>query len=77
MELDIQTVIAAATVVGSLGAAWGGSRVALNGTRERVKKLAADFEQHTAQDASAQLQAVQRLVSVETKVDLILEEVRK
>lgn len=44
------------------GAAWGGSKVALNGTRERVRKLEQSDDEYR-----------DRLARIETKLDILLE----
>lgn len=46
----------------AIGGAWGGAKVALNGTRERVKKLEGIQHVH-----------VDRLARIETKIDYIVE----
>jgi hypothetical protein len=62
------------TIVGSLGAAFGGARVALNGTKERVKTLAESFDKHVESDAAAQNQVIDRLARIETKLDSLKED---
>lgn len=61
MELDVNNMMIIGGVLLSSGAAWGGSKVALNGTKQRVKDL-----------ETTQLLTVQRLSSIEAKIDLIL-----
>jgi len=48
----------------AIGGAWGGAKVALNGTRERVKKLERINEDH-----------IDRMARIETKIDLIVEKI--
>lgn len=55
------------------GAAWGGSQAALNGTRSRVKKLEEWSERHEAKDDNFQLDAIDRLARIETKLDVLTE----
>ena len=50
-------------------AAWGGSRQALNGTRERVKTIDEKLDTHVQQTASNFASITERLAVVETKVD--------
>ena len=50
----------------AIGGAWGGAKAALNGMKHRIGKLE-EFEED----------AVPKLASIETKVDMILERVNK
>lgn len=65
--MDLVTLLSLVSVTGlfSAGAAWGGTRVALNGTRERVKKLEDDVS--TARSERGEI--IARLIRIETKVD--------
>jgi hypothetical protein len=69
-------MIGAAAGLLSVGGAYGGAKVALNGTRERVKELQEDFEQHTADDTAIQRETIDRLARIETKLDYLKEEKR-
>jgi hypothetical protein len=60
--MDVQTILMIATPVASVGAAWGGAKVALNGTRLRVKEL-----------EQADRDKTDRLARIETKIDMLLE----
>jgi len=71
--LDINVVIAVVGIAGSGGIAWGGTRVALNGTKAKVAEIAASLAEHVEVDRLAQLEAVQRLTRIETKLDSLLE----
>ena len=51
------------------GAAWGGSRVALNGTRERVKNMDAKLDTHIAEDGKVQTALLTGMTRIETKLD--------
>ncbi len=51
-------------------AAYGGTRQALNGTRERVQTLEIDFKAHKTD-------SVDRMARVETKLDYIHEHITK
>lgn len=46
----------------AIGGAWGGAKVALNGTRSRVHNLEVKSDDH-----------ITRLASIEAKVDILLE----
>lgn len=64
--------IGVVTAVFTGGAAWGGAKVALNGTRNRVKKMETDFETHMRDDQMVQREMVDRLARIETKLELAL-----
>lgn len=66
----ITITIASAIFAG--GAAWGGAKAALNGTKNRVKKMETDFVIHMRDDHVVQSQMLDRLARVETKIDLLL-----
>lgn len=67
--MDIGTIYGLATGLFAGGAAFGGAKVALNGTRRRVKDLKEEFIKHTEQDAANQVDAIDRLARIETKLD--------
>lgn len=73
MEYTLIEIIKVAAPLLAIGGAWGGAKVALNGTRERVKavdtKLNAHIEKHTEQ----QMVLVDRTARIETKLDSLLE----
>jgi hypothetical protein len=50
-------------------AAWGGSRQALNGTRERVKDIDNKMDNYITTSYNKHENLVQRVAVVETKVD--------
>jgi hypothetical protein len=58
----VEAVIAIGITVFSAGAAWGGAKYALNGTRKRVENMEA---QH--------IQVTDRLARIETKLDILME----
>ena len=62
MDIPYSAFTVIATGLFSGGAAWGAAKVALNGTRQRVKEL----------EESDRL-TIERLARIETKIDLILE----
>lgn len=62
-----------AALVFTAGAAWGGSQVALNGTRKRVMELREWADKHEATDKSSQLDTTDRLARIETKLDVLME----
>lgn len=69
MEFEAWKLITAAL---ALGGSWGGAKVALNGTRERVKKLETRTDSQD-EKLSAQGEAIAR---VETKIDILIDRSR-
>lgn len=59
------------------GAAWGATKSALNGTRQRVQQIHEDLRQHVSEESNADMQTHERLTRVETKVDVLVESLRK
>ena len=68
MSLD-PTIIQFLLPVAAAAAAWGGSRQALNGTRERVKTIDEKMDKHVNQTAANFSTVTERIAVVETKVD--------
>lgn len=66
-------MISSAVGLMTIGGAYGGAKVALNGTRERVRELKEDFEQHAADDTAIQRETIDRLARIETKLDYLKE----
>jgi len=54
------------------GTAFGGAKMALNGTRERVRQLADQFEDHAQNDDSVQRELLQRTAAMDAKLDLLI-----
>lgn len=57
----------------SLGGAWGGAKAALNGTRERVKKLEAGHDNNARRINGIS----ESLVRIETKQDILIKQMEK
>jgi hypothetical protein len=72
MELTFMQLVSLATPVLAIGGAWQGAKVALNGTRERVKLVEANALNHEEKDEERHVETVQRLTSIETKLDMML-----
>ena len=53
----------------AIGGAWGGAKVALNGTRERVKKVEDVLVKHD----QVHVELIKQGTRVETKIDMLLE----
>lgn len=68
MNID-PTIIQFLLPVAAAAAAWGGSRQALNGTRERVKTIDQKMDSHIKQTAENFSSVTERMAVVETKVD--------
>lgn len=84
MGIPVEILITAASLIGAGGCAWGGAKVALNGTRQRVKEIAEShvklnekMDAHIAHDAQVQVDIVAAAARTEGKVDLILERLSK
>lgn len=67
MELGLIITIGSGLL--AAGAAWGGAKTALNGTRERVKGLAVTLAEHVSDDRAVQRELLDRLIRIETKLD--------
>ena len=63
---EIPVFWAIGTVLFTGGVAFGGVKVALNGTRERIKLVEVGYVDHS-----------DRLARIETKVDLILDQTKQ
>lgn len=66
-------MISVAAGLVSIGGAYGGAKVALNGTRERVKEVKADLSAHMEKDEDLQDRMIDRLARIETKLDILME----
>jgi hypothetical protein len=60
--MEILAMLKAAWPLLAIGGAWGGAKVALNGTRERVAKLEDNQEG-----------LLDRTARIETKIDILVE----
>lgn len=69
MTFDPQIAISVLTGVATVAAAWGGTKVALNGTRDRVKNVEHDMVQHKSMNQKQHIETVERLTRIETKLD--------
>lgn len=69
--------VSALTLIFSAGAAWGGAKSALNGTRTRVSDLHRELERHTEKDDKVQKELLQRTSSIEAKIDVLMSERRR
>lgn len=86
MALPLELLVAAGSLLGAVGAggaAWGGSKVALNGTRQRVRELVeshaslnSKMDAHVANDATVQLELATQGARTEAKVDILLDRVK-
>jgi len=72
IDTTITTVLAVAGPFLAIGGAWGGAKVALNGTRNRVKTLETNLEVHKAASAIQHIEAIDRLARIETKIDIVI-----
>lgn len=66
---ELGVLLALGGTLVTAGAAWGGAKVALNGTRRRVEELHAELRSHTESDAKVQREVLDRLIRIETKLE--------
>lgn len=66
-------LISLMTVVATVAAAFGGVKVALNGTVKRVNSIDEKLTQHIRDEVVIETQVAERLVRVETKIDALVE----
>lgn len=71
--IDPSTILEVGSVIFAGGAAWGGAKVALNGTKAKVQDISAELAKHMEDDNKIQTQVVDRLARIETKLDFIRE----
>lgn len=71
--VEPEVLLMGATAVGSLGAAWGGAKVALNGTRSRVQRIESVLDEHIDEDEQLNRDSIDRLARLETKIDILLQ----
>lgn len=59
----------------AVGGAWGGAKVALNGTRERVKEIQDDLSSHITEEHALDMETHARIARLETKIDILVEKI--
>jgi hypothetical protein len=64
------------TAVFSAGAAWTSVKLSLNGAKKRIDETHSRLTVHIQDEAQADSQTHERIARVETKVDMILEQMR-
>lgn len=69
MVVDPAVLLALGGALVSGGAAWGGARAALNGTRRRVEEIRNELVKHVEADAEIQRDVLDRLIRIETKLE--------
>ena len=57
------------------GAAWGAVKSGLNGTKARMEALHKNLDDHIKEEHANDMHTHERIARVETKVDLIIEEI--
>ena len=57
----------------AIGAAWGTVKVQMNGTKDKVKQVETELDQHKEAYYKDSRQIVKTLASLETKVDLLIQ----
>lgn len=69
MQLDPQILVSLVTVLGTGGAAWAGVKATLNGTVKKVDHINAKLDAHMSQTVEHREEVLQRLTTVETKIE--------
>lgn len=69
--LNIVTWLGPTLIAGA--AAWGGTRQALNGTRERVRNIETKLDTHISDDHEVQTKMVEGLTRVDQKLDSFIQ----
>lgn len=69
MTIEPGVLISLGGILVTGGAAWGGAKVALNGTRKRVEELHAELRSHAESDAKVQREVLDRLIRIETQLE--------
>ena len=64
--IELGAIIDAGILLVSGGAAWGGAKAALNGTKAKVKDISEKLDAHVKDDSEVQTQVVDRLARIET-----------
>lgn len=65
-------IVSLMTIVATVAAAFGGVKVALNGTVKRVNDIDVKLTQHIRDESALETQVAERLVRVETKIDTLV-----
>ncbi len=55
------------------GAAYGGVKAGLNGTRAKVDRVTDDLDEHVKEYHANQTEVIKKLSSLSTKVDLLID----
>lgn len=69
LTLTLEFLLAIGSVLVAGGAAFGGARSALNGTRKEVKEIKATLADHVKADEDLSREVITRLARVETKLE--------
>jgi len=67
--MDVGLIAQIMVPVATVAAAWGGTRQALNGTRERSVRIENKLDKHVVDSANKHVDVVTRLTAVEVKLD--------
>jgi alkylation response protein AidB-like acyl-CoA dehydrogenase len=70
--IEPQLALSLGTALVAGAAAWGSAKQALNGTRERVKRIDNELVKHIRDDESVQRELLQRAAALEAKIDIVL-----
>ena len=72
MDLGNPLLWQAALALSAGGAAWGAAKTALNGTKERVRKVEKALDVHIQVTTHRDTEVISRLAALEGKIDVML-----
>ena len=75
--MDPAFIYAVITGVFAAGAAFGGVKIALNGTRSKVDDVYKVVSDHIREETHNDKRTHERLAKVETKVDILVERIKQ
>ena len=71
--MDLATLWpSAVTAIFVGGVAWGATKSALNGTRDRVRSIQDELRNHITEEHNADMETHERIARVETKLDMLI-----
>jgi hypothetical protein len=72
MDITIFEFVKLGVPLLAIGGAYGGAKVAINGTRERSKETRDLLSEHIKEDESLQREMIDRAARMETKLDMLI-----
>ena len=77
MDANVILMLQGAGGVATIGMAYGAVKTALNGTKERVREIDGKLEKQIRLSNVRHEELIQRSTSVETKLDMLINEHRR